>query len=65
MASALVQAVKAAAAARGYARIVLEVAPSNARAAAFYQKQGFAFLPEWEPLASHPHIQLQKMHCVI
>ena len=39
----------------------LDVALENARAAAFYQKQGFVFLPEWEPLESHPHIQVQKM----
>jgi ribosomal protein S18 acetylase RimI-like enzyme len=42
-------------------RILLDVAPTNARASAFYQKQGFVFLPQWEPLESHLHIQLQKM----
>ncbi|NYE59581.1 ribosomal protein S18 acetylase RimI-like enzyme [Duganella sp. 1224] len=56
-AARLVDAVKAHA---GH-RILLDVAPTNARASAFYQKQGFAFLPQWEPLESHPHIQLQKM----
>ena len=57
----LVDAVKQCAVANGHARLVLDVAPENTRAAAFYQKQGFVFLPEWEPLESHPHIQVQKM----
>jgi ribosomal protein S18 acetylase RimI-like enzyme len=61
IASALVDAAKAAAAAQGHTRVVLDVSPENGRAAAFYRRQGFAFLPEWEPLASHPHIQVQKM----
>ncbi|CAN7435369.1 GNAT family N-acetyltransferase [Pseudoduganella sp. LjRoot289] len=61
VASALVDAVKASAAAQGHTRVVLDVSPENGRAAAFYRKQGFSFLPEWEPLASHPHIQVQKM----
>jgi hypothetical protein len=39
----------------------LGVSPDNVRASAFYRKQGFVFLPEWEPLASHPDIQVQKM----
>jgi ribosomal protein S18 acetylase RimI-like enzyme len=60
-ATRLVQAIKARAAAQGHERIVLDVAPGNARASAFYRKQGFVFLPEWEPLASHPEIQVQKM----
>ena len=60
-AAQLVTAVKASATARGHARIVLDVAPENARASVFYRKQGFTFLPEWEPLASHPEIQVQKM----
>jgi ribosomal protein S18 acetylase RimI-like enzyme len=60
-AAQLVDAIKASAAAQGHERIVLDVAPENARAAAFYQRQGFVFLPEWEPLASHPEIQVQKM----
>ena len=42
----------------------LDVSPDNRRAAAFYRKQGFVFLPEWEPLESHPHIQVQKMEWV-
>jgi len=61
VAESLVHAVKIEAAAQGCARVVLEVSPDNGRAAGFYQKHGFSFVPEWEPLASHPHIQLQKM----
>jgi ribosomal protein S18 acetylase RimI-like enzyme len=61
VAAGLVSAVKQHAVAGGHARLVLDVAPENARAAAFYQKQGFVFLPEWEALESHPHIQVQKM----
>lgn len=60
-AALLVEAIKERAAARGHTRIVLDVAPDNGRAAAFYQKHGFAFLPEWEALASHPEISVQKM----
>lgn len=61
VAQGLVEAVKQCAVNNGHARLVLDVAPENARAAAFYQKQGFVFLPEWEALESHPHIQVQKM----
>ena len=61
VAAGLVEAVKQCAVKNGHARLVLDVAPENARAAAFYQKQGFVFLPEWEALESHPHIQVQKM----
>jgi ribosomal protein S18 acetylase RimI-like enzyme len=60
-ATRLVESVKAHAVAQGCARVVLEVVPSNLRAVAFYHKQGFSFLPEWEALESHPHIQIQKM----
>lgn len=60
-AQGLVDAVKAQAIARGHDRIVLDVAPENARAARFYLNQGFVFLDEWEPLASHPEIRVQKM----
>lgn len=60
-AARLVGAVKAHAAAQGHARIVLGVAPDNARAVSLYQKAGFEFLPEWEALESHPHVRLQKM----
>ncbi|MGK5047411.1 GNAT family N-acetyltransferase [Janthinobacterium sp. GB4P2] len=61
VAQGLVEAVKQCAVGSGHARLVLGVAPENARATAFYQKQGFVFLPEWESLESHPHIQVQKM----
>ncbi|PKB20456.1 GNAT family N-acetyltransferase [Janthinobacterium sp. 64] len=61
VAQGLVDAVKQCAVNNGHRRLVLDVAPENARAAAFYQKQGFVFLPEWEALESHPHIQVQKM----
>ncbi|WP_371867887.1 GNAT family N-acetyltransferase [Duganella levis] len=61
----LVDAVKSHAAAQAHQRILLDVAPTNQRAAAFYQKLGFTFLPEWEPLESHPHIQLQKMEWTV
>lgn len=60
-AAGLVAAVKQRAIAQGHVRVVLDVSPDNARAAAFYRKQGFSFLPEWEPLASHPEIAVQKM----
>ncbi len=61
IAATLVDAVKAGAVAQGHDRVVLDVSPDNARAAAFYRKQGFSFLPEWEALESHPGITLQKM----
>lgn len=53
----LIDAVKA----QGFQRILLDVDPTNQRAAAFYQKHGFTFLDQWEALESHPHIQVQKM----
>jgi ribosomal protein S18 acetylase RimI-like enzyme len=56
-ASRLVDSVKA----QGHQRLLLDVAPANERAVAFYQKQGFSFLPQWETLESHPHIKVQKM----
>jgi predicted dehydrogenase len=49
------------AASQGHARLVLSVSPDNGRAADFYRKQGFSFLPEWEALASHPDLNAQKM----
>lgn len=61
VAAQLVDAVKAHAVAAGHARVVLDVSPDNVPAARFYRKQGFVFLPQWEPLASHPHIQVQAM----
>lgn len=52
---------KESAVARGYSRLVLDVSPENLRAAAFYRKLGFEFLPAWEALESHPEITVQKM----
>lgn len=60
-AAGLVEAIKARAVARGHSRVVLSVSPENVRAAALYRKQGFVFLPEWEPIASQPGIDAQKM----
>lgn len=60
-AAELVGAIKADAVARGYSRVVLDVSLANERAAAFYKKLGFAFLPVWEALESHPEITVQKM----
>ena len=57
----LVDAVKARARDQGFDRVFLDVSPDNARACGFYQKQGFTFLDEWEPLESHPHISVQTM----
>lgn len=64
VAGRLIEAIKERAQARGHRRIVLDVAPENGSAAELYLRQGFAFLPEWEPLASHPEISVQKMEWV-
>jgi ribosomal protein S18 acetylase RimI-like enzyme len=61
IAGKLVDAVKSEAAAQGHGQVFLDVAPGNRRAASFYERQGFAFIDEWEPLASHPHIRVQTM----
>jgi ribosomal protein S18 acetylase RimI-like enzyme len=61
VAERLVDAVKALAVASGHARVLLDVSADNARAASFYRRQGFVFLPKWEPLASHPSIRVQQM----
>jgi ribosomal protein S18 acetylase RimI-like enzyme len=63
-ATRLVAAVKADAIANACQRVLLDVSPENARASAFYQKQGFTVLPHWEALESHPHIQVQKMEWI-
>jgi ribosomal protein S18 acetylase RimI-like enzyme len=63
VAAQLVESVKMRAVSRGHARIVLSVSPDNGAAAAFYRKQGFSFLPEWETLANHPGLKAQKMEC--
>ncbi|WP_420232495.1 GNAT family N-acetyltransferase [Pseudomonas sp. ABY48] len=62
VAAQLVEAVKARAMAQGFEGVFLDASPDNARASNFYLKQGFAFLDEWEPLESHPHITVQTMH---
>lgn len=61
IAASLVDAVKSRAAALGHTSVTLSVAAANQRAVAFYRKQGFSFLPEWEPLAGNPQVRLQKM----
>ena len=61
VAAGLVGAIKQWAVGHGHERLVLSVSPGNERAAAFYRKQGFRFLQEWEVLESDPRIQLQKM----
>lgn len=61
VAAGLVDSIKTRAVSQGHTRIVLDVSPNNERAAAFYRKQGFSFLPEWEALESHPDVMLQKM----
>jgi ribosomal protein S18 acetylase RimI-like enzyme len=60
-AARLVGSIKARAVSQGHTRVVLDVSPNNGRAASFYRKQGFSFLPEWETLDSHPDITVQKM----
>lgn len=62
VAAKLVDAVKSRGRDQGH-ECDLDVAPENARAAHFYLKQGFTFIDEWEPLESHPHIQVQTMLC--
>ncbi len=61
VAAGLVDAIKKWAVGQGHERLVLSVSPSNERAAAFYRKQGFSFLPQWQPLESDARIELQKM----
>lgn len=61
VADRLVEELKVLAIASGHTRVVLDVSPANERAVNFYRKQAFVFLPEWEALASHPGIHVQKM----
>lgn len=61
IADKLVDAVKALAQTQGHRRVALDVVPENLPAVRFYQRQGFAFLPLFEPLASHPEIIAQRM----
>lgn len=64
-AAQLVRAVKHQALQDGHECVYLDVSPDNARASSFYLKQGFVFMDEWEPLASHPHIKVQTMQCAV
>jgi ribosomal protein S18 acetylase RimI-like enzyme len=61
IAGRLVDAIKTRAIERGHRRVVLSVSRDNDRAVSLYHRQGFVFLPEWEALASHPGIKVQKM----
>lgn len=61
IARSLVDAVKSRALQKGHNLVFLDVSPDNARAANFYLRQGFVFIDEWEPSASHPHITVQTM----
>ncbi|MBK5553822.1 GNAT family N-acetyltransferase [Pseudomonas sp. TH03] len=61
VATQLVEAVKSRAIEKSHEHVFLDVAPDNARASNFYLRQGFTFIDEWEPLASHPHIRVQTM----
>lgn len=63
VADLLIYAVKQHARAMAAAELLLEVAPSNRRAVAFYQRHGFRFQPHVERLASHPDIVVQRMGC--
>ena len=64
-ASLLVEAIQAALRADQVGTLLLEVAPDNARAVAFYRRHGFAFQAHRERLASHPHIEVQRMACAL
>jgi ribosomal protein S18 acetylase RimI-like enzyme len=61
VAGRLVDAIKTRAIERGHRRVVLSVSPDNARATSPYRRHGFVFLQEWEALASHPGVKVQKM----
>lgn len=61
VAECLVNAVKAHATSNGYQQVFLDVSPDNLTASQFYRKHSFVFIDEWEPLASHPEIQVQTM----
>ena len=65
VAAQLVGAVKRQALQEGHEFVYLDVSPDNARASSFYLKQGFVYMDEWEPLASHPHIKVQTMTCAV
>lgn len=57
----LVNAVKSDAINRGFNQVFLGVSLDNLRASQFYRKQGFFFIGEEQPLASHPDVQVQTM----
>lgn len=59
--SRLVKAIQARATELGYRRVVLSVSPENVEAVNLYRRQGFEFLSEWEPLASQPGVNVQRM----
>jgi len=61
IAGRLVNAIQTRAIERGHWRIVLSVSPDNAHAVDLYRRHGFTFLPEWEPLASQPGVNVQRM----
>lgn len=61
VATQLVAAVKSRALEKGHDRVFLEVSSVSIRALNFYLKQGFSPIEEWEPLDSHPHINVQTM----
>ncbi|WXL25857.1 GNAT family N-acetyltransferase [Ectopseudomonas mendocina] len=63
VAARLVESVTRDAIQKQHKRVYLEVSPDNHRAVGFYQKQGFAFIDEWEPLDSDPTILMQTMIC--
>lgn len=65
VAAQLVGAVKRQALQEGHEFVYLDVSPDNARASSFYLKQGFVYMDEWEPLASHPHIKVQTMRYAV
>lgn len=57
----LVNVVKSHVVSKGCKQVFLDVSPDNLRASQFYRKQGFVFIDEERPLASHPDIQVQTM----
>lgn len=61
IAGRLVDAVKGFALERGCQRVVLSVAPENIPAVRLYERHGFIFINEWEPLEDDPDIRVQKM----
>lgn len=65
VAARLVETVKTGARLKGHGQVYLDVAPDNTSAVNLYQQQGFSFIDEWEPLESHPHIQVQTMCCAL